>query len=89
MALQYAKSVFPRDHIPSKYVLLLAAGDSKEDIYTEATVYLHSGTVKMPPDAKRRRLDEENEKAFPDFPDMMDYIEKKALVRRPVSEDDT
>jgi hypothetical protein len=31
----------------------------------------------MPPDAKRRRLDEENEKAFPDFPDMMDYIEKK------------
>ena len=27
MAVQYANTVFPRDHIPSRYVLLLACGD--------------------------------------------------------------
>lgn len=27
-AVQYAKTVFPPDHIPSRYVLLLACGDA-------------------------------------------------------------
>ena len=27
MAVEYARTVFPPDHIPSRYVLLLACGD--------------------------------------------------------------
>ena len=27
MAVEYAKTVFPPDHLPSRYVLLLACGD--------------------------------------------------------------
>lgn len=27
MAVQYAEKIFPQDHVPSRYILLLAAGD--------------------------------------------------------------
>lgn len=27
MAVQYAKVVFPADHVPSRFILLLACGD--------------------------------------------------------------
>ena len=32
MAVQFASDVFARDHIPSRYLCLLAAGDARDDV---------------------------------------------------------
>ena len=34
VAVQYAGEVFPPSHTPSKFVLLLGAGDSKDEVST-------------------------------------------------------
>jgi proteasome component ECM29 len=36
MAVQYCGVIFPSVHVTSRYLLLLAAGDSKEEVRTEA-----------------------------------------------------
>ncbi|GBP15166.1 Proteasome adapter and scaffold protein ECM29 [Eumeta japonica] len=41
IAMRYAAVVFPKDYVPSKYLLLLSSGDSQDDISTEALKYLY------------------------------------------------
>ncbi|CAH2075093.1 unnamed protein product, partial [Iphiclides podalirius] len=36
IAMRYSSVVFPQDYMPSRYLLLLASGDSQDDIVTEA-----------------------------------------------------
>uniref|UniRef100_A0A8D0SNU8 Proteasome adapter and scaffold protein ECM29 n=1 Tax=Sus scrofa TaxID=9823 RepID=A0A8D0SNU8_PIG len=36
VAVKFASTVFPSDHIPSRYLLLLAAGDPREEVHGEA-----------------------------------------------------
>lgn len=41
VAVRFISTVFPADHVKSKYLLLLATGDSKEEIFTEALKALY------------------------------------------------
>ncbi|CAH0749868.1 unnamed protein product [Diatraea saccharalis] len=41
IAMRYAAVVFPAHYVPSRYLLLLASGDSQDDISTEALKYLY------------------------------------------------
>ncbi|XP_026485739.2 proteasome-associated protein ECM29 homolog [Vanessa tameamea] len=41
IAMRYSATVFPQDYIPSRYLLLLASGDSQDDVSTEALKYLY------------------------------------------------
>ncbi|XP_041357221.1 proteasome adapter and scaffold protein ECM29-like [Gigantopelta aegis] len=75
VAVQYAVVVFPPDHIPSRYVLLLATGDLKEDIHSEALKGLHG---------QSRSGDEHREDksiSLPEFTAMMAYIREQANQR--------
>ncbi|XP_068630379.1 proteasome-associated protein ECM29 homolog [Battus philenor] len=36
IAMRYSSVVFPQDYVPSRYLLLLASGDSQDDIVTES-----------------------------------------------------
>ncbi|XP_070562742.1 proteasome adapter and scaffold protein ECM29-like isoform X2 [Ptychodera flava] len=75
IAVQYAVAVFPPNHIPSRYVLLLASGDVKEDIHSEAIKALRSP-------AKPDDRDETKEwKPFPEFTEVTNYIKEKAAQR--------
>ncbi|XP_077980977.1 proteasome adapter and scaffold protein ECM29-like [Glandiceps talaboti] len=74
IAVQYAKAVFPPHHIPSRYVLLLATGDIKEDIHSEATRALRN-----PPKADKDGTKEW--KPFPGFTEVVNYIKDKATQR--------
>ncbi|GAB1605474.1 proteasome adapter and scaffold protein ECM29-like [Argonauta hians] len=74
VSVQYAKSVFPADHIPSRYVLLLATGDSKDDIRIEAMKTLHLSKQYSKKETKGKPL-------LPDFCEMARYIFDKAQQR--------
>ncbi|XP_039748644.1 proteasome-associated protein ECM29 homolog [Pararge aegeria] len=41
IAMRYSASVFPQDYVPSRYLLLLASGDSQDDVSTEALKCLY------------------------------------------------
>lgn len=41
IAMRYAAAVFPRDYVPSRYLLLLASGDTQDEISTEALKCLY------------------------------------------------
>ncbi|XP_033738890.1 proteasome adapter and scaffold protein ECM29-like [Pecten maximus] len=77
MAVQYAKAVFPTDHMPSRYILLLASGDNKEDVRTEAMKALKSKpnteNVKSPVKQELPKM--------PKFTSAMMYIKQKADQR--------
>ena len=51
---------------------------SKEDIYSEASGCLRAPSVENTSEVKRRRIDNEG-KAFPPFPKMMEYIQQKVI----------
>ncbi|XP_061192483.1 proteasome adapter and scaffold protein ECM29-like [Saccostrea echinata] len=77
MAVQYAKVVFPADHVPSRFILLLACGDVKEDIQTEARKALYG-------EKKRDKDGNEIEKdsvVLPDFSQIMNFINTQAEQR--------
>ncbi|CAI9736898.1 adapter and scaffold ECM29-like [Octopus vulgaris] len=71
VSVQYARSVFPDDHIPSRYVLLLASGDVKEDIRNEAMKTLHLTKQYSKKETKEQF-------ALPGFCEMVRYIHDKA-----------
>ncbi|KAL5016584.1 hypothetical protein ScPMuIL_006173 [Solemya velum] len=72
MAVQYASSVFPPTNVASRYVLLLASGDVKEDIRLEARKSLNSTAVKK---------GQKGEHRFPSFIEMTWYIKEKGDSR--------
>ncbi len=59
MAVQYAVTVFPRDHIPSRYVLLLACGD----VYVAFNVFILIKLWTFLPIKKKRRKKKDSELA--------------------------
>ncbi|XP_063770752.1 proteasome adapter and scaffold protein ECM29 isoform X2 [Pseudophryne corroboree] len=72
VAVKFASSVFSPDHIPSRYLLLLSAGDPREEVHGEAQRAL-------------RMLSSSNEKdgspKLPPFPVMVSHILEKASTR--------
>ncbi|XP_047434577.1 proteasome adapter and scaffold protein ECM29 [Mugil cephalus] len=73
VAMKFASTVFASDHVPSRYLLLLAAGDPKEEVSGEAQRVLRAFPAKS--------SEKEGPKKMPSFPDMVAYIQEKAAQR--------
>ncbi|KAK2816960.1 hypothetical protein Q5P01_025151 [Channa striata] len=73
VAMKFASTVFAPDHVPSRYLLLLAAGDPREEVSGEAQRVLRSFPIKY--------SEKERPKPMPSFPDMVAYVQEKALQR--------
>uniref|UniRef100_A0A287A3L2 Proteasome adapter and scaffold protein ECM29 n=1 Tax=Sus scrofa TaxID=9823 RepID=A0A287A3L2_PIG len=73
VAVKFASTVFPSDHIPSRYLLLLAAGDPREEVHGEA-----QRVLRCLPGRNRK---ESSSKQMPSFPEMVYYIQEKASHR--------
>nr|XP_032808549.1 proteasome adapter and scaffold protein ECM29 [Petromyzon marinus] len=75
VAVKFASAVFAPDHVASRYLLLLAAGDPKEEVSAEAQRVLRDS----PPGDKKDR--EGRPTPLPPFTEMVAYIQEKASVR--------
>uniref|UniRef100_A0A8K9Y658 Ecm29 proteasome adaptor and scaffold n=1 Tax=Oncorhynchus mykiss TaxID=8022 RepID=A0A8K9Y658_ONCMY len=75
VAMKYASTVFASDHVPSRYLLLLAAGDPREEVCSEAQRVLRALPAK--------NSEKEGRKPMPSFPDMVAYIQEKVRTRLP------
>ncbi|NXD27831.1 ECM29 protein, partial [Spelaeornis formosus] len=73
VAVKFASTVFPPDHIPSRYLLLLAAGDPREEVHGEAQRVLRAFSVKNEKESSGKQM--------PSFPEMVHYIQDKATHR--------
>uniref|UniRef100_A0A8C5BXJ0 Ecm29 proteasome adaptor and scaffold n=1 Tax=Gadus morhua TaxID=8049 RepID=A0A8C5BXJ0_GADMO len=73
VAMKFASTVFARDHVSSRYLLLLAAGDPGEEVAGEA-----QRALKIVPNKKSEK---EGSKPMPSFPDMVAYVQEKAAQR--------
>ncbi|XP_056628052.1 proteasome adapter and scaffold protein ECM29 isoform X2 [Triplophysa dalaica] len=73
VAMKFAITVFAPDHVASRYLLLLAAGDPREEVSGEAQRALRS----LP----SKRSEKEGSKPMPSFPEMVSYIQEKAAQR--------
>ncbi|XP_053711143.1 proteasome adapter and scaffold protein ECM29-like [Synchiropus splendidus] len=73
VAMKFASTVFAPDHVQSRYLLLLAAGDPREEVSGEAQRVLRMLPTKI--------SEKEGQKPIPSFPDMVAYIQEKASQR--------
>ncbi|KAI3353260.1 hypothetical protein L3Q82_019800, partial [Scortum barcoo] len=73
VAMKFASTVFAPDHVPSRYLLLLAAGDPREEVSGEAQRVLRAFPMKS--------SEKEGPKPMPSFPDMVAYVQEKAAQR--------
>uniref|UniRef100_A0A3B5ATH9 Ecm29 proteasome adaptor and scaffold n=1 Tax=Stegastes partitus TaxID=144197 RepID=A0A3B5ATH9_9TELE len=73
VAMKFASTVFAHDHVPSRYLLLLAAGDPREEVSGEAQRVLRAFPTKS--------SEKEGPKPMPSFPDMVAYVQEKAAQR--------
>ncbi|POI34563.1 hypothetical protein CIB84_001685 [Bambusicola thoracicus] len=73
VAVKFASTVFPPDHIPSRYLLLLAAGDPREEVHGEAQRVLRTFPGKNEKESSGKQM--------PSFPEMVHYIQEKASHR--------
>ncbi|XP_040273233.1 proteasome adapter and scaffold protein ECM29 [Bufo bufo] len=73
VAVKFASKVFAPDHIPSRYLLLLSAGDPREEVYGEAQRALRTFSASSENEEKPVKL--------PPFPVMVSHIMEKASSR--------
>ncbi|XP_019955953.2 proteasome adapter and scaffold protein ECM29 [Paralichthys olivaceus] len=73
VAMKFASTVFAPDHVPSRYLLLLAAGDLREEVAGEAQRVLRAFPTKG--------SEKEGHKPMPSFPDMVAHVQEKAAQR--------
>ncbi|XP_058794814.1 proteasome adapter and scaffold protein ECM29 isoform X2 [Phymastichus coffea] len=76
VAVHYSATVFPSNHAPSRYLLLLAAGDSKPEVQAEALKSLYGTSYK-----NERYKHFAKDIALPNFPELMSYIYSKVQAR--------
>ncbi|XP_066037538.1 proteasome adapter and scaffold protein ECM29 isoform X3 [Chamaea fasciata] len=72
VAVKFASTVFPPDHIPSRYLLLLAAGDPREEVHGEAQRVLRTFSGKNEKESSGKQM--------PSFPEMVYYIQDKIVL---------
>ncbi|CAG5117500.1 unnamed protein product, partial [Candidula unifasciata] len=75
VTVQYAAAVFPSNHIPSRYILMLGAGDIKDDVRAESVKALRktqSRSVVKPSEVN----------TLPDFLEMVSYVAEKGKQRK-------
>lgn len=80
VAMHYAATVFPPNDAPSRYLLLLACGDNKHEISTEATKALY-GVVHKNEDSQQIS----NKILLPEFVKLVSYIYSKMQSRIPAA----
>ncbi|KAK7161946.1 hypothetical protein R3I94_004573 [Phoxinus phoxinus] len=73
VAMKFASTVFGPDHVASRYLLLLAAGDPREEVSGEAQRALRS----LP----STKTEKEGSRPMPSFPEMVSYIHEKGAQR--------
>ncbi|XP_075067043.1 proteasome adapter and scaffold protein ECM29 [Mixophyes fleayi] len=73
IAVKFASNVFAPDHIPSRYLLLLSAGDPREEVHGEAQRALRIVSSSNEKDGPPPKL--------PPFPVMVSHILEKASTR--------
>ncbi|XP_012265500.2 proteasome adapter and scaffold protein ECM29 [Athalia rosae] len=76
VAVHYAATVFPPDDAPSRYLLLLATGDTKDEV-TAAAIKALYGTAHK----NERDKDFAKNVFLPDFPKLVTYIHSKMQAR--------
>lgn len=85
VAVQYAGEVFPPSHTPSKFVLLLGAGDVKDEVRTEAKLHLYGPVQKAAQKDLHHQplISREGGQLLllPDFLEMAQLIIEKAHMR--------
>ncbi|TNN83529.1 Proteasome-associated protein ECM29 [Liparis tanakae] len=72
VAMKFASTVFAPDHVPSRYLLLLAAGDPKEEVSAEAQKVLRV--------FPNKNSEKEAPKRMPSFSDMVAYVQEKIVL---------
>ncbi|KAL0121628.1 hypothetical protein PUN28_006856 [Cardiocondyla obscurior] len=80
VAMHYAATVFPPDDAPSRYLLLLACGDNKHEISTEAMKALY-GVVHKNEDNQQIS----NKISLPEFVKLVSYVYSKMQSRLPAA----
>lgn len=75
--VHYTATIFPKDNIPSRYLLLLASGDSKSEIHSEAARALYEG---INPSLSHKG--DNKAPVIPDFTEIVSYIYKKLQSRK-------
>lgn len=80
VAMHYAATVFPPDDAPSRYLLLLACGDNKHEISTEATKALYGVVHKNEDDQQIS-----NKILLPEFVKLVSYVYPKMQSRMPAA----
>lgn len=78
--MHYAATIFPADDVPSRYLLLLACGDTKHEISTEAMKALY-GVVHKSEDEQHIN----NKIILPEFVKLVSYIYSKMQLRIPAA----
>ncbi|CAG9835676.1 unnamed protein product [Diabrotica balteata] len=69
-------TIFPPDHVPSKYLLLTATGDNKDEVSTEAFKALYGTNRKNDVDLSREKI--KNKVIMPSFEEITKYIHGEA-----------
>ncbi|KAL6433433.1 hypothetical protein ACFW04_006522 [Cataglyphis niger] len=80
VAMHYAATVFPPDDAPSRYLLLLACGDNKHEISSEAMKALYGVVHKNEDDQQIN-----NKIVLPAFVKLVSYIYSKMQSRMPAN----
>ncbi|CAL7951979.1 unnamed protein product [Xylocopa violacea] len=83
VAMHYAANVFPSDDVLSRYLLLLASGDDKHEIKTEAKKALYGAMHKNESDKQ-----ESNQILLPNFQKLVGYIYSMMQARMPATGND-
>lgn len=78
--MHYAATVFPPDDAPSRYLLLLACGDNKHEISTEAMKALYGVVHK---NEESQQIDKKI--PLPEFVKLVSYICSKMQSRLPAA----
>lgn len=80
VAMHYAATVFPPDDAPSRYLLLIACGDNKHEISTEAMKALYGVVHK---NEENQQIDKKI--LLPEFVKLVSYIHPKMQSRMPAA----
>ena len=79
MALKFASLIFPRDHMASRFVVLICAGDSREEVRSEAAKAIQfKGVVSgKGVDNSTTSSSSSSSRPFPPFKVAVDYLYEK------------
>ncbi|KAJ1522342.1 hypothetical protein ONE63_002635 [Megalurothrips usitatus] len=82
VVVRYAAVAFPPDHAPSRFLLLLASADSKEEVSSEAIASLYKVEEKPFSGNKLSKEDLDKQLILPAYPDMVQFIWEQSQISR-------